>query len=186
MERTTGASVPKAMMRPRAACAAQGEDLVRGGPRAAPRGNGPVSAGRTVRAGQPTAAGWAGAPKRWTFTGKGDQKILSALPAPSAGEAVGENAAFQVAAKLPLHVSRHAAAFAVLCAGERQIGLEMPLHRRRTPPTGRRCTSKHSNRRAPGRGDRSGSCACELSSTERLGRAAVAVVVIRETYFFGV
>ena len=42
------------------------------------------------------------------FAGKRDQEIVPALPAAGTGEAVGQNAAFEVAAKLPLHVLRHA------------------------------------------------------------------------------
>jgi hypothetical protein len=60
---------------------------------------------------------------------KGDQKIVSTVPASSAREAVGENAALQIAAKLALHVPRHALAIGVPCAGECQVGLEMPLYR---------------------------------------------------------
>jgi len=60
------------------------------------------------------------------FAGKGDQEIVSAIPAAGAGEAVGEDAAFQIAAELPLHVLRHAVALPLL--GQRQVGLEMALN----------------------------------------------------------
>lgn len=40
-----------------------------------------------------------------------------------------QNSAFQIAAKLPLHVPRHALAIIVPLAGERQVGLHMVLHR---------------------------------------------------------
>ena len=58
---------------------------------------------------------------------KSDQEIVSTLPAPGAGEAVGQDAAFQIAAKLPLHILRHAVPIGVPLAGERQVGLESPL-----------------------------------------------------------
>jgi hypothetical protein len=60
---------------------------------------------------------------------KGDQEIVSALFAAGPGEAVGQNAAFEVAAKLPLHVPRHAVPVGVPVAGERQVGLQMTLQR---------------------------------------------------------
>jgi len=75
------------------------------------------------------APGVARGTQRAALARKRDQKIVSALPAPGAGEAVGEDAAFEAAAKLPLHVLRHAAAIVVPLAGERQVSLEMALHR---------------------------------------------------------
>jgi hypothetical protein len=63
------------------------------------------------------------------FARKRDQKIVSAVLASSAGEAVGQNAAFEVAAKLPLHVPRHVVPVGLPVAGERQVGLQMALHR---------------------------------------------------------
>ena len=66
------------------------------------------------------------------FARKRDQEITSALPAPSPGEAVGQDAAFQMAAKLPLHILRHAVALPLV--GERQtfppLGerVQQPLH----------------------------------------------------------
>ena len=53
---------------------------------------------------------------------------MSAAPTARTGETVGQDAAFEVATKLPLHVLRHAAAIVAL-AGKFQIGLEMRLHR---------------------------------------------------------
>jgi len=54
---------------------------------------------------------------------------VSAAPTARTGETVGQDAAFEVATKLPLHVLRHAAAIIVALAGKFQIGLEMRLHR---------------------------------------------------------
>ena len=66
---------------------------------------------------------------RAAFARKGNQKIVPARPAPGTGEAVGQNAAFEVAAQLPLHVRRHAVPIGVPLAGEPQAGLEVPLDR---------------------------------------------------------
>jgi len=41
------------------------------------------------------------------LAGERDQEIVAALPAPGPGKAMGEDAAFQVTAELPLHVFRH-------------------------------------------------------------------------------
>ena len=70
----------------------------------------------------PRVARWAHAT---ALAGKGNQEIVPALPAAGAGEAVGQDAAPQVAAKLPLHVLRHAVPSGVPLAGERQVALEM-------------------------------------------------------------
>ena len=75
------------------------------------------------------APGVAGRTYPAAFARKRDQEIVSALLAASAGEAVGQDAAFEVAAKLSLHVLRHALAVGVPLAGERQVGLQMALHR---------------------------------------------------------
>ena len=89
------------------------------------------------------------------FARKRDQKIVSALLAPSAGEAVGQNAAFEVAAKLPLHVPRHAVPIGVPVAGERQVGLaDGPAPRgtgvcARGGAGGRRCSGPGSRPRGP-------------------------------------
>lgn len=48
------------------------------------------------------------------LTGKGDQKIVPAAGAPRAGEAVGEDAALEVAAKLPFDMSRRRTARFIL------------------------------------------------------------------------
>ncbi len=45
----------------------------------------------------------------------------------SAGETVGENAAFEVTAEFPLHIRGHRFGVEVPLAGEREIGLEMAL-----------------------------------------------------------
>jgi len=74
----------------------------------------PCVAGRTYRA---------------AFARKGNQKIVPARPAAGPGEAVGQNAALEVAAELPLHVRRHAVPISVPLAAERQVGLEVPLDR---------------------------------------------------------
>jgi hypothetical protein len=42
---------------------------------------------------------------------------------------VGEDAAFQIATVLPLHILRHGLPIGVPLAGERQVGLEMALNR---------------------------------------------------------
>ena len=52
---------------------------------------------------------------------------MAALLAASPGEAVGENAALQIAAKLRLHLSGHALAIGMPLAGEHQVGLQMAL-----------------------------------------------------------
>ena len=53
-----------------------------------------------------------------TFAGVGDQKIVLALVAVGAGEAVGEDAAFEIAAEGSLDMGRRC--FTVLAAGELQ------------------------------------------------------------------
>jgi len=75
------------------------------------------------------APGVAGRTYRAPFAREGDQKIVSALATASTGEAVGQDAAFEVATKLPLHVLCHTAAIIVLLAGKLQIGLQMRPHR---------------------------------------------------------
>jgi len=54
---------------------------------------------------------------------------VAALRAPRAGKTVGEDAAFQIAAELSFHVLRHTVPAGVPVAGERQVGLEVPLDR---------------------------------------------------------
>jgi hypothetical protein len=49
---------------------------------------------------------------------------------------VGQDAAFEVATKLPLHVLCHTAAIIVLLAGKLQIGLQMRPHRSASEKTG--------------------------------------------------
>ena len=66
---------------------------------------------------------------RAAFARKRDQKIVAALRAPRAGKTVGEDAAFQIAAELSFHVLRHTVPAGVPVAGERQVGLEVPLDR---------------------------------------------------------
>jgi hypothetical protein len=65
---------------------------------------------------------------RAAFAGKCNQEIVSAVCAPGTGEAVGQDAALQIAAELRLHVLRHALAIGVPLAGERQIGFQMALN----------------------------------------------------------
>ena len=60
-----------------------------------------------------------------TFAGVGDQKIVLALVAVGAGEAVGEDAAFEIAAEGSLDMGRRC--FTVLAAGEFQPGFEVGL-----------------------------------------------------------
>lgn len=60
-----------------------------------------------------------------TFAGVGDQKIVLALVAVGAGEAVGEDAAFEIAAEGSLDMGRRC--FTVLAAGELQPGFEVGL-----------------------------------------------------------
>jgi hypothetical protein len=65
------------------------------------------------------------------FARKGDQKIVSALATARTSETVGQDTAFEVATKLPLHVQRHTAPTIVPLAGKLQIGLQMRLQNRR-------------------------------------------------------
>jgi len=51
---------------------------------------------------------------------------VPALPAAGPGEAVGQNAAFQIPTELPLHILPQALR---VVAGERHVGLQMALHR---------------------------------------------------------
>ena len=60
-----------------------------------------------------------------TFAGVGDQEIVLTLVAVSSSEAVGENAAFVIAAKSPFDMGRRC--FTVLSAGELQPGFEVGL-----------------------------------------------------------
>jgi hypothetical protein len=52
---------------------------------------------------------------------------MPAVRASGAGEAVGEDAAFEVVAELALHVGRHALPVPVVFPCERQIGLQVLL-----------------------------------------------------------
>ena len=70
----------------------------------------------------PRIAGWTHAT---TFTGVGDQEIVLTLVAVSSGEAVGEDAAFEIATKGALDMGRRC--FTVLAAGEFQPGFEVGL-----------------------------------------------------------
>jgi hypothetical protein len=69
----------------------------------------------------------AGGTQRAALARKRDQEIVSAVPAAGTRETVSQDAAFEVAAKLPLHIRRHAPALPLL--GLRQVGLEMALNR---------------------------------------------------------
>jgi hypothetical protein len=61
------------------------------------------------------------------FSREGDENIMTALIATRPGKAVGEDAAFEIAAKLALGVGRHGLLFPVVLT-ERTKGLEMFLH----------------------------------------------------------
>ena len=54
---------------------------------------------------------------------------MPAVPTAGAREAVGQDAAREVATNCPGHVLWHAAAILVPLAGKRQVGLQMRLHR---------------------------------------------------------
>jgi len=56
-----------------------------------------------------------------------DQEVVLTLVTESAGETVGENAAFEVTAEFPLDIRGHPFGVAVTLADEREIGLEMAL-----------------------------------------------------------
>jgi hypothetical protein len=56
-----------------------------------------------------------------------DQELVLILVTEGACEPVGEDPAFEVAAKFPLHIRGHRFGVEVPLAGEREIGLEMTL-----------------------------------------------------------
>lgn len=56
-----------------------------------------------------------------------DQEVVPALSAPRPSAVMGENAAREVTAELPLHIRGHPFGVEVTLAGEREIGLEMAL-----------------------------------------------------------
>ena len=62
------------------------------------------------------------------FAGEGDQEIVAALPTTRPSEAVGQDAALQEAAQLPLGVRRDALVLPVVPAQGKE-GLEVVLHR---------------------------------------------------------
>ena len=63
------------------------------------------------------------------FAGESDQEVVPAVSTAGTREPVRQDAAFEVAAKLPLHVLRHTAAIIAPLAGKRRVRLQMRLHR---------------------------------------------------------
>ena len=61
------------------------------------------------------------------LAGERDQEIVAALPAPGPGKAMGEDAAFQVTAGLPLHVFRHRPRIVVAVAASGEPGFQVLL-----------------------------------------------------------
>ena len=80
-----------------------------------------------MRCGLDHAPGVAGRAHAAPLAREGDQEVVLTLLTESAGETVGEDAAFEVAAKFPLHIRGHRFGVEVPLAGEREIGLEMAL-----------------------------------------------------------
>jgi len=74
------------------------------------------------------APGIAGGTDGAALTGEGEEEIMSALPTARPGETVGQNAALQIMAQLPLGVGRDALVLPVVLRAGKE-GLQMVLHR---------------------------------------------------------
>ena len=62
-----------------------------------------------------------------SFAGKGDKKITPAIRAVGAGEAIGEDTAFQVASEVPLDIGRHRMSVPIAFTRQHQVGLQVLL-----------------------------------------------------------
>jgi hypothetical protein len=79
-----------------------------------------------MRSGLGHAPGIAGGTDTPSLAGKGHQKVVSTLGTAGAGKSMGQDAAFEVAAKFPFDVGRHGIVVPAL-ARQAQVGLEMRL-----------------------------------------------------------
>ena len=62
-----------------------------------------------------------------SFAGKGDKKVTTAIRAIGTGEAIGKDAAFQVASEVPLDIDWDRLAVPVAFVRQQQVGLQVLL-----------------------------------------------------------
>jgi len=62
-----------------------------------------------------------------SLTRKCDEKVSTAIRAVGAGEAISEDAAFQVASEVPLDIGRHRMSVPIAFTRQHQVGLQVVL-----------------------------------------------------------
>ena len=62
-----------------------------------------------------------------SFAREGDKKVATALRAVGTGEAISEDAAFQVASEVPLGIGQHRMAIPIAFTRQHQVGLQVLL-----------------------------------------------------------